>query len=99
MRLAKCHASLVAQRALSLSLINRSSILKTSEAPYQHPFNAAPCGLRPARPLDRQGSFMPIDVTPLHPILAATAALRRALSQVRDPNTIDDLLFLERWEM
>jgi hypothetical protein len=42
---------------------------------------------------------MPIDVTPLHPILAATAALRRALSQVRDPNTIDDLLFLERWEM
>ena len=42
---------------------------------------------------------MTTDATPLHPSLAATATLRRVLTQVRDPYTIDDLLFLESWEM
>jgi hypothetical protein len=42
---------------------------------------------------------MPTEATPPPAILAATLALRRVLSQVRDPNTIADLLYLERWEI
>lgn len=30
---------------------------------------------------------------------AATLALRKALADARDPNMIEDLLFLERWEL
>lgn len=42
---------------------------------------------------------MAADATPSYPNLAATATLRRVLTEVRDPHTIDDLLFLESWEM
>lgn len=42
---------------------------------------------------------MATDTTPPYQNLAATATLRRVLTQVRDPYIIDDLLFLESWEM
>jgi hypothetical protein len=42
---------------------------------------------------------MATDATLFRPVLAATATLRRALAQVRDPYAINDLLFLESWEI
>lgn len=42
---------------------------------------------------------MPTNATTSYTVMAATAALRHVLTQLRDPYAIDDLLFLESWEI